>query len=226
MSPRMGGYVPADHASRHQDGGRDEINIANLSGSPAELITHAADIDAHMVSMWQTLRTGEYHALVNAYYVSSVAVVADTLYAYPYVVVRTMTIDRIAIYVATGVSGKARLGIYNTGTNLYPGTLLLDAGEVDVTSSTLVAATVSQQLTKGVYFFVLVSNVAPDLHGGNTNRGGITILGQNIANFGQTYAGWSVSFSYAALPDPFPAGGSLINTGALHHILPRVASLD
>jgi hypothetical protein len=30
----------ASHASRHQDGGADEINIAGLSGEPAELTTH------------------------------------------------------------------------------------------------------------------------------------------------------------------------------------------
>jgi hypothetical protein len=31
---------PAAHASTHQDGGSDEINIAGLSGEPAELTTH------------------------------------------------------------------------------------------------------------------------------------------------------------------------------------------
>lgn len=226
MSPRMGGYVPADHASRHQDGGRDEISIASLSGTPAALSTHEADIDVHMADMFQTLRTGEYQALVNAYYTSAVSIAANTLYAYPYVVARTLTIDRIGIYVQALSAGAARLGIYNTGTNLYPGTLLLDAGTVDVSSTGLKAATVSQQLTKGVYFLVVVSNTTPDLHGGNTNRGGITLLGQYTAGFGQTYAGWSVAFTYAALPDPFTAGGSLINTGALHHVLPRISSLD
>lgn len=38
--PRMGGYVPADHKTRHEDGGRDEISIASLSGEPATLTTH------------------------------------------------------------------------------------------------------------------------------------------------------------------------------------------
>lgn len=38
--PRMGGYVPTDHKTRHQDGGRDEISIASLSGEPATLTTH------------------------------------------------------------------------------------------------------------------------------------------------------------------------------------------
>lgn len=33
MSPRMGGYVPTDHASRHQDGGRDELDLTGLSGA-------------------------------------------------------------------------------------------------------------------------------------------------------------------------------------------------
>uniref|UniRef100_A0A6M3Y030 Uncharacterized protein n=1 Tax=viral metagenome TaxID=1070528 RepID=A0A6M3Y030_9ZZZZ len=39
--PRMGGYVPADHKTRHQDGGRDEISIASLSGDPADTINES-----------------------------------------------------------------------------------------------------------------------------------------------------------------------------------------
>jgi len=35
--PRMGGYVPADHKTRHQDGGRDEISLDGLSGNPVTL---------------------------------------------------------------------------------------------------------------------------------------------------------------------------------------------
>ena len=67
--PRMGGFVPSDHASRHEDGGRDEISladllpgehasehedggddeisIASLSGTPAALTTHAGEAGVH-----------------------------------------------------------------------------------------------------------------------------------------------------------------------------------
>lgn len=36
-----------DHATRHQDGGADEIGIAGLSGEPAELTTHKGLPSAH-----------------------------------------------------------------------------------------------------------------------------------------------------------------------------------
>lgn len=36
-----------DHSARHEDGGADEISIAGLSGTPAELTTHAGAADPH-----------------------------------------------------------------------------------------------------------------------------------------------------------------------------------
>ncbi len=49
---RWGG-VPArpikldDHSARHEDGGADEISLAGLSGTPADLTTHIAASDPH-----------------------------------------------------------------------------------------------------------------------------------------------------------------------------------
>ncbi|GAI01197.1 unnamed protein product, partial [marine sediment metagenome] len=54
------------------------------------------------------------------------------LRALPLVVPRDITVDRIAvdIEVAGEAGSKARLGIYRNGANLYPGTLVVDAGEI------------------------------------------------------------------------------------------------
>lgn len=39
-----------DHSVRHEDGGADEISLAGLSGTPADLTTHAADTSTHGVA--------------------------------------------------------------------------------------------------------------------------------------------------------------------------------
>lgn len=43
----VGGGTPSAHASSHEDGGSDEIDLGGLSGTPAALTTHASDPDAH-----------------------------------------------------------------------------------------------------------------------------------------------------------------------------------
>lgn len=53
MSPEMGGYTPADHASRHEDDGRDEMSIAGLLGEPATLATHKADYELHSKKVYK-----------------------------------------------------------------------------------------------------------------------------------------------------------------------------
>lgn len=59
MTPKMGGYTPADHAGRHEDGGRDEVSVASLSGTPAALTTHAAVAAAHHA---KTVNAGDLNA--------------------------------------------------------------------------------------------------------------------------------------------------------------------
>ncbi len=58
------GSTPAAHSSTHENGGSDEINLAGLSGSPADLTTHEADLSAHtnttrVTTTYTTLATDE-----------------------------------------------------------------------------------------------------------------------------------------------------------------------
>lgn len=47
MTPIEGGFTPADHASIHENGGRDEISLTGLAGTPTALTTHEADYELH-----------------------------------------------------------------------------------------------------------------------------------------------------------------------------------
>ncbi|MFH1002850.1 MAG: hypothetical protein V1780_01745 [Chloroflexota bacterium] len=179
-----------------------------------QLADHEVELDAHIRSPWQELRTGEYHLFVpfiteNA----SVAVTADTFYAVPITIPRRLTVDRIAIRVAgaAGAGKKARLGIYGDGTNLYPGSLVLDAGEVAVDSTGVKAITIDQLLDKGRYWLALVSDGTPTVYASVDTL--VSPLGLVETGFNALYVYWSVSFTYAALPDPFTGGGVKNSSG-------------
>ena len=187
------------------------------------LADHEARLDAHTKNIYQILRTGEYSSLPMHGIGAPIALATNRLYAIPYIAVRDITIDRLAICVLTLSAGKSvRMGIHDaTGTNLYPDALLLDAGTVSVATTGLKAVTIDPALalSKGLWFLTLVSDGAPSLR---DLRLGMSPLGINTG-FAATSGFWYVGFTYAALPDPFTAGGSLGGNAPL--ICPRVASL-
>ena len=157
----------------------------------------------------QKLRTGNYYGPVGMVGgAATLAITANNLYAVPFLVQRTTTWDRIALQVTTGgiATTTARLGIYNDGTNLYPGTLVVDAGTVAVDSTGVKAATISQQLQPGLYWLAFVSDGAPVIRRTGTVPWGL--LGVDGTELTAQDALWTVAFTYAALPDPFTAGGT------------------
>jgi len=173
-----------------------------------QLADHIARLDAHTKNPREVGRTGEYIQpfVLAGSYLTQTAMVANTLYAVPFLAARDMTVDRIAVNVITVASGKsARMGVYKDGTNLYPGSLLLDAGEVSVDTGGVKAITINQALPKGLYWLTIVSNGTPTIR---TIYYPHTILGINSAHT-SFQVGWSVSHSYAALPDPLTAGGGI-----------------
>jgi hypothetical protein len=86
------------------------------------------------------------------------------MHASPLVLLTAGTVDRIGV--RSGNVGSAgsviRLGIYSDNGNLYPGALLLDAGTVSGESANSdLEITISQALTAGVYWLVVVQQGAP-----------------------------------------------------------------
>ena len=187
---------------------------------------HAADLDAHTRNLFQLIRTGNYFAPAPLGAAGGgFGLDANRLFAIPFIVARNLTIDRLAIHVGTGVAGSARLGIYNDGTNLYPGTLLKDVGVVDVTTAGIKAATITGNLalTKGLYHLVALADVTPTVRDCSLSW---SPYGHSATEFAPTaeLGRWEVAQTYGALPDPFPAGGAQGITIPI--ILPRLLSLD
>ena len=200
--------------------------MLKLAGEPIEgqLAGHLADLDAHTRNIFEKVRTGQY---LTPFWVGTVAtgnaaLVANQLYATALLIPRDMTLDRICFEVTTAGAGgtKARLGIYNDGTDLYPGALLVDAGEVAVDTTGLKTIIISQALTKGIYWLAVVTDGTPKTYYETEVP---NILGDSTSLY-RTRAGWRVAHTYAALPDPFTAGGAVENY--VWRLGFRVASLD
>jgi len=209
------------HASDSQGGQLDWDNIWSDAVHSHESAAEGGLIERFL----RNWRTGAYIDPWPNRAVGTVAIVADTLYAAPFMVVRPLTIDRLAIQVTgAGAAGKlARLGIYRDGANLYPGALLADVGAVAVDGVAVVAAAIAGNLAlqPGLYWLALLANGAPTLeHHFPTS----SPLGWQAADFTLENASWNVAQAYGALPDPFTAAGSLL-TGR-HFVMPRLLTLD
>lgn len=189
-----------------------------------ELYEHQTQLDAHTRNSLGILRTGEYHQSYGAARGNaSVGIAANTLTAMPFIVPRNMSFDRIAIDVTALAAGKSvRLGIYRDGINVYPGSLLLDAGMVDASTVGIKAVIIDRALTKGLYWLAALSDGTPSLAHQYAQP---NPLGMISSTFVYSNSGWAVAQAYGALPDPFPAGGSA-ESGWRPVVLLRLASLD
>jgi hypothetical protein len=157
---------------------------------------------------------------------STATLVASRLFAFPFIVPKTITLDRIAINVYTAGTGNARMGIYRNSESLglYPDQLVLDSGEVSIASTGVKSVTINQQLTAGLYWLVIVSNGVPVVRGCAIL--GITpLLGYTSALGAEGAAvGLYVSFTYAALPTTFPSTPTKIVALPIPAVFVRVSA--
>lgn len=149
-----------------------------------------------------------------AFSTSTVAISANVLYCLPFTL--NVDIDALAIAVTTGSAGAARMGIYACGVDGEPTTLIEEAAVLDTTSIATVAGALAgvRRLNQPVWV-VLVSDATPTLASANgvitlANRGfGTTSITTSTARYGFT-----VAFTYAALPAVFPAGAKTAMTSS------------
>lgn len=133
----------------------------------------------------------------------------NTLYAIPFFVPETKTYTSINIEVTTlGVLANGRLGIYRDSDGA-PGALVLDAGTISATTTGAKTIAISQSLTAGWYWLAYVIDVAHTVRS-LPAASVLAWLGFTSGTDTVFHPGWSVAFTYAALPDPFTGGGALM----------------
>lgn len=145
---------------------------------------------------------------------------ANSLRAFPLFVPKTMRFDRIAIRVttaATGVTPRVRLGIYADNGNVYPGQLLLDAGEVDVSTLGVKELTIDITLKGGrLYWLALVGQDTTSLVvAAIPNTDHYPIVGYEADLSGAPLSAWAHTQTYGALPATYPTSAP---TGWTLHI--------
>jgi len=152
------------------------------------------------------------------------ALAANRMYAMPFITPKAITIDQIGIYVSTLSTTTARLGIYNDGGNCYPGTLLLDAGTVDVTATGAKKIAINQVLgANKLYWLVIVCAATPAIYCIPV-AAVINVLGTSSALGTAQNAGLYVSQTYGTLPSSFPASPTMITAAPIPAIFVRLSA--
>lgn len=169
----------------------------------------------------------------EAWYTTSVTAAAATtgaptenvLRAIPFVVPKTITLDRIAISVTNNKAGNARLGIYEDDGNVYPGALILDAGVINTGGANgIKTLTIDQTLTGNkLYWLVIVGSNNPTIRC-FTMANMMVIQGFTSDLNAAPGVGYSVAYVYGALPATFPASATYITASPIPAIFVRLST--
>lgn len=169
---------------------------------------------------------GRYHSPGLIYGpVGTAALTAGRLWAIPLFLGPAQSFDRIAYRVTTAVAAAvARLGIYLDNGSIYPGSRILDSGELLGTPAAFYEATINWVSEPyKLYWLAILSNKAITVRGmANTYPVG-SIFGMTSATGTTQDNCLYVAFAYNALPAAFP-GSPTYNTGSLPAVFLRKAS--
>jgi hypothetical protein len=147
----------------------------------------------------------------------------DLVYA-PTIVSKTITVDRVAVRVATAEAGATpRIGIYARDANNRPGDLILDCGTVDASTTGVKEITVSATIPAGLFFMAVAFQGASSAlrltHinlGGNIVKGHSTDAARAMANAINLYLETGVS---GALPLTYGGGDSGAGAPSIHPVV-------
>jgi len=138
----------------------------------------------------------------------ALSVKPDALDCIPFPVPYTMSFDAIGIRVATGDTGaKVRLGVYADTGELYPGTLILDAGEVAADTAGPKILSINLTLPRGLYWLARVQTGSATLYGMASEA--VLPIGMDDSLVDEPMTAWRVDAAYGPLPSTYPSGGTL-----------------
>jgi hypothetical protein len=137
------------------------------------------------------------------------AVAAGQLYASPIFIPKKQLFTVISIEVTTLSVGSVRLGIYRDSGG-QPGALVADSGVLSTSTTGAKSATIAATLAPGWYWLASVFSVTPTVRAFTTGQA-MVMLGVLANTEAINYMGVRVAFAFAALPDPFTGGSTLIN---------------
>ena len=153
--------------------------------------------------------------LINGGAMSTGTATFDNLFATPFIVSTPSTLNAMAVNVTTSApSSTVRLGVYRDS-NLYPSTLVTEAGEVaTATDNTFASVTLGSNVTlqPGLYWFVIAVGVASPTLRHIVNTQALSLGNRSNAGDTSSQIGWVHAFTYAALPATFPSSSPTTST--------------
>lgn len=180
-------------------------NWLNGGGALDEVVAALTDV-AEAPTTYTALAASPHRYRSGRYYgtpVSSVSTGSLTdgrMIVSPFPVVKTTALDRIAVDVTTLAAATVmRLGIYGSTANGDPGTLVVEAGTVDVSTTGNKELTIAQTLSPGLYWLAAVAQGgAPVVR---VATGPIMAGDSSLSTaFTQTRCAYSVTGTSGALP--------------------------
>jgi len=153
---------------------------------------------------------------------------ADTLRAVPFWAPDRpgASIGRIAVEVTTGsASNNIRIGIYQNVADpksLYPGTMLVDSGNIDATTAALKTYATALALKRNRLYWMVMNTSASIIVRALNTIGVSSILGITDGVTGSTtpynlYI--SVASAFGVLPSTYPGGGAYVSGTAFTPVL-------
>lgn len=205
-------------------------DIANLAipagGTTGQVLQKASDTDRDLE--WATPSAGggglplQLPIADGRYYTTPFAanIQADfysnnnILSAIPFVVgeAKTWTALGTQFSTAGGVGALARIGIY-TDSGGYPDALVVDSGNLDISSPGVQEVTISEALDANTWYWLAININDPDetgfAYGFDSNSAVFAgfVFGINNSE-GELVTCVAKNSTFGALPDPFPAGGN------------------
>jgi hypothetical protein len=141
--------------------------------------------------------------------ISSVAMSANQIFYCPFIVYRVTTFDRIAVNVATAqTGGEARLGIRNFA-NGAAGSIALDAGTINCSTTGAKEIVINSTLQPGQYFLLLWNKVASTAFSAYSNSPGLL---STIGSAAIIAPGGNQSLSFVAINITYTGNAFDINT--------------
>jgi len=134
-----------------------------------------------------------------------IALSANFLYTTPFFVGSVSTFDRIAAWITIAAAGSSmHLGIYDSNANNLPGSLVLDAGTVNTSTTLFKEINIDQELAAGLYWTCLLASANITIKG-LIQYGSDGMIGFSSTNFDLVPGYFTASQAFGALPATFPS---------------------
>lgn len=161
-----------------------------------------------------------YSSPNNATALTTAALVANTLYAMPFICEKRIKVDSLRMYISVILAGSnLKAGIYADNGNCYPSTLQIDTGQASGAAVGVItfSSSLPAFLEAGLYWLVVAASGTITVKGFAV-AGLIPILGLDNAIGNAFGLGYSIAQANNNMPLNFPTGAAIRTAAPLPYM--------